>query len=82
VISVTLYKIDIMLETYHIRIKKEYANDVIKDLEKMEALEVLPDSGVPEWHMSIVSERLEEYKRNPSLATDFDKTMDDVEKEL
>ena len=29
--------------TYHIRIKKNYAADVIKDLQKMEAVELLEE---------------------------------------
>ena len=71
-----------MQETFHIRIKKDYAADVIKDLVKMEALEMVEDSDVPEWHMQIVTERMEEYKKNPKLAQDFDEAMDDIEKEL
>jgi hypothetical protein len=71
-----------MQETFHIRIKKDYAADVIKDLVKMEALEMITDSDVPEWHMQIVNERMEEYKKNPKLAQDFDDAMDDIDKEL
>ncbi len=38
--------------------------------------------GVPEWHKALVLKRLEEYKKDPSSAVDFDKAMDDIEKEL
>ena len=36
-----------MEETYHIRIKKDYASAIIKDLEKMDAVEVLHDDDIP-----------------------------------
>jgi len=71
-----------MPETFHIRIKKDYASAIIKDLEKMDALEMLPNTDVPEWHIQIVSDRLEEYKKNPKLALDFDEAMNDIENEL
>jgi hypothetical protein len=35
--------------TYHIRIKKNYAADVIKDLQKMDAVELLQEPPIPEW---------------------------------
>lgn len=71
-----------MVETYHVRIKKDYATAILKDLEKLDAVELLPDTDIPEWHIAMVSERLEEYKRNPSMGTDFDEAMDDIEKDL
>ena len=37
---------------------------------------------VPEWHKKIVRNRLEEYKRNPKIAMDFDSAMDEIEKGL
>ena len=70
-----------MEETYHIRIKKDYASAIIKDLEKMDALEVLPDD-IPQWHISVVNERMEEYRKNPSQGIDFDTAINDLEKEL
>lgn len=79
---VTLWKVNNMPDTLHIRIKKDYAAAIIKDLEKMEALEMLSDNDIPDWHIQIVTERLEEYKKNPKLALDFDDAMDDLEKEL
>ena len=35
-----------MSETYFIRIKKEYAADVIEDLQKMDALEFINDGNI------------------------------------
>jgi hypothetical protein len=37
---------------------------------------------VPEWHKEIVRDRLEEYKKNPKIAMDFDTAMDEIEKGL
>ena len=70
-----------MLETYHIRVKKDYANAVIKDLQQMNAVELLPDE-IPQWQMNVVNERMAEYKRNPIDLQDFDEAMNDIEKEL
>ena len=40
------------------------------------------DINIPEWHKDLVRQRLDEYKKNPSSAMDFDAAMDDIEKEL
>lgn len=37
---------------------------------------------IPAWHMDVVRKRLEDYKKNPDQALDFDTAMDDIEKEL
>lgn len=37
---------------------------------------------VPGWHKDIVRKRLDDYKKNPDQALDFDSAMDDIEKEL
>ncbi|MFT6867693.1 MAG: hypothetical protein ACJA08_002537 [Cyclobacteriaceae bacterium] len=37
---------------------------------------------VPEWHKNIVRERLEHYKSNPNDVKDFEKALDEIEKEL
>jgi hypothetical protein len=52
--------------TYHIRIKKEYASDVIKDLQKMNAVEVLEEPPIPEWQKKEVRKRLRDLQKNPS----------------
>lgn len=44
-----------------------------KDIEKME---------IPDWQKNVVRERLADYKKNPKLAANFDKTMDEMEKDL
>ena len=37
---------------------------------------------IPEWHKDLVRQRLDDYKKNPGSALDFDAAMDDIEKEL
>lgn len=53
-------------------------NDLKNKYKEIEQEEI----GVPEWHKALVLKRLEEYKKDPSSAVDFDKAMDDIEKEL
>ncbi len=38
-----------MPDTLYVRIKKNYAAAIIKDLEKLEAVEILDEAPVPEW---------------------------------
>ena len=40
------------------------------------------DLEVPDWQKDIVNERMSEYKKNPGIAEDFNKAMDDIENEL
>jgi hypothetical protein len=40
------------------------------------------DIDIPEWHKDLVRQRLDDYKKNPGSAMDFDSAMDDIEKEL
>jgi hypothetical protein len=56
--------------TYHIRIKKEYAADIIKDLQKLNAVEVLPgeELPIPEWQKKEVRKRLKNLEKNPNNA--------------
>ena len=37
---------------------------------------------IPEWHKDLVTQRLDDYKKNPGSALDFDAAVDDIEKEL
>ncbi|MBA4408031.1 MAG: addiction module protein [Bacteroidota bacterium] len=37
---------------------------------------------IPTWQMDEVSERMEDYRKNPDQALDFDQSMDEIEKEL
>jgi len=40
------------------------------------------DFEVPESHMKIVNERMEEYRKNPEKGDDFDSTLDEIERTL
>lgn len=40
------------------------------------------DINISEWHKDLVRQRLDDYKKNPDSAMDFDDAMDDIEKEL
>ena len=57
-----------MADVYHIRIKKSYASDVIEDLRKMEAVELLEEPPIPDWQKEEVRRRLEELKTDTSKA--------------
>jgi hypothetical protein len=37
---------------------------------------------VPEWHKKTVQERLNDYRKNPNSAMDFDSALNDIDKEL
>lgn len=37
---------------------------------------------IPEWQVNEVHQRLDDYKNNPGQALDFDKAMDDIERNL
>ncbi len=61
--------------TYHIRIKKNYAADVIKDLQKMDAVELLKEPPIPEWQKKEVHKRLKNLQKNPSKAVNWNETV-------
>lgn len=54
------------LNTYYIRIKKQYAYAIIKDLQKLDAIELLSDSPIPDWQKKEVRKRLKTLKKDPS----------------
>ena len=37
---------------------------------------------IPEWHIKLVQQRLEDYRKNPGSAMDFDSVLNDIELEL
>lgn len=64
-----------MQTTYHIRIKKEYAATIIEDLQKNNAVELIPEEeafDVPQWQKDEVQQRIEKYKNNPEQLIDED----------
>jgi hypothetical protein len=57
-----------MSATYHIRIKKEYAVAVIEDLQKKDAVELMPEEKtfhVPQWQIDEIRKSKEYYKQHP-----------------
>jgi hypothetical protein len=37
---------------------------------------------LPEWHKELVRQRLDDYRKNPASALDFESTLDEIEKEF
>jgi hypothetical protein len=64
-----------MSATYHIRIKEEYAAAIIDDLQRKNAVELVPEDeafDVPEWQKEEVRKRIAKYKNNPEMLIDED----------
>jgi phosphorylcholine metabolism protein LicD len=53
-------------------------NDLKSKYKDIEGEEI----DIPEWHKDLVRQRLDDYKKNPGSALDFDAALDDIEKEL
>ena len=56
-----------VLKTKYTELQKEEAEN-LKDL--------------AQWQKKVITERVNDYYKNPSDVTDFDKTIDDIEKSL
>ena len=69
-----------MEQTYLIKIKKEYASDVIEDLLQMEAIEVLEEPAIPEWQKEEVRKRLEEAELFPEKLVSWDNAIGRIKK--
>ncbi len=56
-----------MQTTYHIIVKKEYASAIIEDLQKLDAVEIVPEAAIeiPHWQMEEVRKRKEYYQLHP-----------------
>ncbi len=61
--------------SYYIRIKKDYAGDIIKDLQKMDAVELLEEPPIPEWQKKEVRKRLKDLQKNPTKSIGWDKAL-------
>ncbi len=61
-----------MSVTYHVTIKKEYAEAVLADLEKMDAVQLSKEevTEVPEWQKEAVRRTRKAIQENPSLLVD------------
>ncbi len=60
-----------MPNTLYVRIKKDYAAAIIKDLQKLDAVELLEEAPVPEWQKKEVRKRLKDLQKNPSKAVSW-----------
>ena len=61
--------------TLHIRIKKKYAADIIRDLEKIDAVELLEEAPIPEWQKKEVKKRLKDLRKDKSVAVSWNDGM-------
>ncbi len=62
-----------MPDTYHIRIKKDYAAAIIKDLQKLDAVELMAEEDAfeaPQSQKDEIRRRIEKYKNSPELLID------------
>ena len=62
-----------MPDTLYVRIKKNYAAAIIKDLQKLDAVELL-EAPIPEWQKKEVRKRLKDLQKNPSKAVSWNGT--------
>lgn len=60
-----------MSDTLFVRIKKSYAAAIIKDLQKLDAIELLEEAPIPEWQKKEVRKRLKDLQKNPSKAVSW-----------
>ncbi|MBC6491542.1 addiction module protein [Flavihumibacter stibioxidans] len=60
--------------TYHIRIKKEYAAAILEDLQKLDAVELLPgeELPIPEWQKKEVRKRIKELQKHPERVVSWE----------
>jgi|BarGraIncu00222A_1022003.scaffolds.fasta_scaffold136531_2 hypothetical protein len=71
-----------MADTYHIKIKKDYAVAVIEDLQKMDAVELLPNNEneflIPDWQIELGREEIKKISENPALLSDWEKAKQEL----
>lgn len=69
-----------MPDTLYVRIKKNYAAAIIKDLQKLDAVELLEEAPVPEWQKKEVRKRLKDLKKDPSKAVSWNEATKKIKK--
>lgn len=55
--------------------------ELMKSLSFVKNVETIESTDIPDWHKTIIDQRMAAYKENPDDVLDFDKAMDDLEKE-
>ncbi len=70
------------METYFIRIKKDYAADVIEDLQKMDAVEFIDEGNIdiPQWQKDKVLAAKNKVEKDPSLLIDWETVKQNIRK--
>jgi hypothetical protein len=60
--------------TFHIRIKKEYAASLIEHLKKEQAIEIIEEDtpDIPEWQKEAVRKTLQQVQQNPTSLQPWD----------
>lgn len=61
-----------MSEVLYVRIKKEYAAAIIKDLQELDAIELLEETPIHEWQKKEVRKRLKDLQKNPAKAISWE----------
>ena len=61
-----------MADTMFVRIKKKYAAEILKDLEKLNAVELLDEAPIPDWQKKEVKKRFKELKKDPSSGVSWE----------
>lgn len=56
--------------------------DFVMELIHNLGLEVEGETEIPEWHKSVLNERVEHYRANPSTGRDANEALDDLEQKL
>ncbi|CAG5070528.1 hypothetical protein DYBT9623_03073 [Dyadobacter sp. CECT 9623] len=74
-----------MAITYHIKVKKDYAADLIEDLEKVDAIEVFASENestieIADWQKETVLARLKEAKTSPETLISWTQAKERIEK--
>ncbi len=71
-----------MPDTYFIRIKKGYAADIIEDLQKMDAVELIDEDNftIPQWQIDKVRDAKKKADENTSLLIDWNTVKQNIRK--
>ena len=71
-----------MPDTCFIRIKKGYAADVIEDLQKMDAVELIDEDNftIPQWQIDKVRAAKNKADEDPSLLIDWNTVKQNIRK--
>lgn len=68
------------MQTITVELLNSKAIHLLQDLELLNIIR-LPkeDINIPDWHKSIINERIADYNENPDDVKDFDKLLDEAE---